>query len=570
MSFLMTGSNSDAIVSCLDRSQAIIEFRMDGTILRANANFCSALGYEPSEIVGRHHRIFVDPVEVVSREYQQLWESLRRGEFQRRQFRRIAKSGKEIWIEASYNPVLKRGRPFKVIKFATDITASKLRSMDDAGIITALQNTQAVIQFNSLGEILDANDNFCNALGYNISEILGKHHRMFCPADYANSEDYRQFWQKLGRGESFANEFLRIGKGGKEVWIQAAYNPIIDPNGKVCKVVKIATDVTERMGALSSVAGALKALANGNLMQNLEKPFVPTMEALRQDLNEAIAKLRSAMQSVGHNAKVIACGSREIRIFADELARRTERQAAAVEQTAAALEEITSTVVDSNRRADEARSLVASASTDAERSGLIVKKAIVAMGEIEGSSQKISNIIGVIDDIAFQTNLLALNAGVEAARAGESGKGFAVVAQEVRELAQRSAKAAKEIKILINASGEHVKRGVTFVGETSKSLTSIVGQVKEIDREVEAIVKASKEQAISLKEINQSVNMVDQANQQNAALVAESTAASYGLAQEAQALFGLLGQFQAELPTNNPAVQPDNTAFHQQHRLLAL
>ncbi|MBB3945921.1 methyl-accepting chemotaxis protein [Rhizobium skierniewicense] len=543
---LTLNSSNKAVIAALEKSQAVIEFAMDGTILRANENFCSALGYTQSEIVGKHHRIFVAEVEASSQDYQDFWARLRSGQFDRRQYKRMSKDRKEVWIEATYNPILKNGKPFKVVKFATDITASKVASLNDADTLVAISRSQAVIEFNLDGEILTANANFCSAMGYDLSDIRGKHHRIFCKADYANSEEYRDFWRRLSKGEVLANEFLRVGKDGREVWIQAAYNPIIDPSGKVTKVIKFATDVTPRMGAVTTVADALKSLAAGDLLQNLSTPFVPTMEALRHDFNEAIDKLRSAMQMVGQNARGIAAGSSEIKSSADDLSKRTEQQAASVEETAAALEEITNTVADSSRRAEEAGRLVEATRADAENSGTVVKNAVAAMDQIEASSREISNIIGVIDDIAFQTNLLALNAGVEAARAGDAGKGFAVVAQEVRELAQRSAKAAKEIKVLINASSEYVKNGVSLVGETGRSLESIVRQVQTINGNVEAIVRASKEQSIGLKEINQAVNMMDQSTQQNAAMVEQSTAASHGLAQEADSLFSLLSQFQVE------------------------
>jgi methyl-accepting chemotaxis protein len=268
------------------------------------------------------------------------------------------------------------------------------------------------------------------------------------------------------------------------------------------------------------------------------------------------------MQAVGENAEAISAGSKQISSAAGDLSKRTEQQAASIEETAAALEEITTTVADSSRRADHAGKLVADTRGNAEQSGEIVRKAIAAMGQIEGSSKEISNIIGVIDDIAFQTNLLALNAGVEAARAGEAGKGFAVVAQEVRELAQRSAKAAKEIKALINTSGEQVKTGVQLVGQTGQALEQIVRQVHEIDINVSAIVEAAKEQATGLKEINTAVNVMDQGTQQNAAMVEESTAASHNLAREAAALFSLIGQFQVGTATAQslPAV------VHARHR----
>jgi methyl-accepting chemotaxis protein len=295
--------------------------------------------------------------------------------------------------------------------------------------------------------------------------------------------------------------------------------------------------------AVDNLAKALSKLSEGDLSYRIQQPFVASLDGVRMDFNNSASKLEDTLARVAVNARGIDAGSNEIKSAADDLSKRTEQQAAAVEETAAALEEITTTVKDSTKRAQEAGELVSKAKAGAEESGNIVRRAVVAMEKIEQSSQSISNLIGVIDEIAFQTNLLALNAGVEAARAGEAGKGFAVVAQEVRELAQRSATAAKEIKSLITTSNEQVQEGVQLVGHTGKALETIVTEVQEINRHVLAIVEAAQEQSSGLQQINTAVNQMDQDTQKNAAMVEETTAASYGLAKEVAAMNGLLAQF---------------------------
>ncbi|NSZ87809.1 PAS domain-containing methyl-accepting chemotaxis protein (plasmid) [Agrobacterium tumefaciens] len=543
MNILNRGANACAVLAALSKSQAMIEFDLTGRILTANDNFCRALGYELSEIIGKHHSMFVEPDFVKSADYKAFWAKLAAGNFDQQQYKRIGKGGKEVWIEASYNPVMRRGKPVKVVKIATDITAQKLKVAEDAGKIEALSRAQAIIEFTPTGDVLTANENFLSALGYSLSEIQGKHHSMFCEPSYTASPDYRNFWKMLAGGDLMADEFMRLGKGGRKVFIQASYNPIFDMNGRVFKVVKFATDVTTRVENVEQLAGCLNRLADGDLAQQIEKPFIPSLERLRTDFNAASDKLKRAMATVADNARAISAGSSEIRTAADELAKRTEQQAASVEETAAALEEITTTVKDSSRRAEEAGQLVARTREHAEHSGEVVRDAIGAMDQIETSSREISNIIGVIDEIAFQTNLLALNAGVEAARAGEAGKGFAVVAQEVRELAQRSAKAAKEIKTLITSSGSQVQSGVSLVTKAGSALQEIATQVHDINTNVVAIVEAAREQSNALGEINKAVNSVDQGTQQNAAMVEEQTAASHSLAREAAALFELLEHF---------------------------
>ena len=304
------------------------------------------------------------------------------------------------------------------------------------------------------------------------------------------------------------------------------------------------TAAAAQAGVVASVAGGLERLAAGDLTVRLEQAFPPEFEALRSDFNAALERLQEAVRAVVANADGIRSGTGEISEAADALSRRTEQQAASLEETAAALDQVTATVRKTAEGARQAREVVERARHDADRSGTVVAEAVAAMGGIESSSRQITNIIGVIDEIAFQTNLLALNAGVEAARAGDAGRGFAVVASEVRALAQRSADAAKEIKALISASGQQVASGVKLVDETGEALGRMVGQVAEVTAAVSEIAASAQEQASGLAEVNTAVNQMDQVTQQNAAMVEQSTAASQALAQEAEQLARLVARFQ--------------------------
>lgn len=324
---------------------------------------------------------------------------------------------------------------------------------------------------------------------------------------------------------------------------EAEANRTLSERERMTRDEQRAKDAAETVFAVDNLADALARLAEGDVSFRISQPFAQHLDVVRANFNASAEKLQSALNRVAGNARGIDAGANEIRSAADDLAKRTEQQAASVEETAAALEEITTTVKDSTKRAQEAGHLVAKARVGAEQSGDVVRKAVIAMEQIEKSSSEISNIISVIDEIAFQTNLLALNAGVEAARAGEAGKGFAVVAQEVRELAQRSASAAKDIKALITTSNNHVQDGVQLVGETGEALQTIVTEVQEINRHVVAIVDAAQEQSSGLQQINAAVNQMDQETQKNAAMVEEQTAASHSLAREAESLNQLLGQF---------------------------
>ncbi|MCR5876905.1 PAS domain-containing methyl-accepting chemotaxis protein [Phenylobacterium sp. J426] len=551
-----------ALLAALDRSLAIIQFDTTGKILAANTNFCSAIGYEASEIIGRHHSMFVEPEYARSADYKAFWKKLSDGEFDAREYKRIGKGGREVWIQASYNPVRNgAGKVVGVVKAATDITEVKLRNAEFEGKLNAISRAQAIIEFETDGTIITANEAFLSTVGYSLEEIRGRGHRMFVDAAYAESPEYADFWRKLNAGEFVAAEFKRFGKNGREVWISASYNPIFDMDGRVMKVVKFATDVTARVNAVQSIGEGLAALAAGQLTRRLETPFPPEYEQLRSDYNSAMETLQQAMRVINDAAHGIRSGTDEISRASDDLARRTEQQAASLEETAAALDQITAAVRTTAEGAKHAQQVVSSTKDEAQQSGEVVREAITAMGEIERSSSEISQIIGVIDEIAFQTNLLALNAGVEAARAGDAGKGFAVVASEVRALAQRSADAAKEIKTLITASTSQVSEGVSLVGRTGSALERIVAQVVEINTAVTEIAASAQEQSTGLQQVNTAVNQMDQATQQNAAMVEQSTAASHSLAQETGEMARLISRFEVGGAPPAPGAQERHPAY---------
>jgi len=531
-------------IAAANRAQAVIEFAPDGTILTANENYLATTGYGLDEIRGQHHRLLVDPAEASNRAYGEFWADLAKGEAQTGVVRRLAKGGREIWLQACYNPLRDaEGRVTRIVQLAADITAAKRQALDAAAQLAALDRSQAVIAFSPDGTILEVNDNFLAALGYDRAEILGRHHSIFLPPGEAESKAYTRFWSDLREGRFQADEFLRIGKDGREIWIQATYNPIAGATGKIDKVVKYATDITATKAAIRAFQQAVSRLAESDLSARITVPVPRQFDTLKTGFNQATESLAGLIASISDKSGLMLGEVSQLAGAAQDLGQRTERQAAALEETAAALEQMTASVRSAAEGAGIAENR-AEAARESTESGLgTVREAVGAMERISESSKQITRITGLIDDIAFQTNLLALNAGVEAARAGESGRGFAVVASEVRQLAQRSADAAREIAGLIQTTTSQVDTGVQLVGDSGHALEQIATLVTEIRGEVATLATASRELSSGLDEINAAMTQLDQTTQQNAAMFEQTSAAHHELEREAKALADSAGRF---------------------------
>lgn len=538
-------------INALNRSQAVIEFSPDGTILHANDNFLDVVDYSLAEIVGGHHSLFVEASQSSTTEYRDFWRKLASGEFDSGQYKRLAKNGREVWLRATYNPVFDAaGKVVKVIKFAVDITEQKLRDSENAGKVEAISRSQAVIEFDTGGNILHANDNFLEVMDYSLDDIVGKHHGIFVDPDYKLSKDYSDFWNKLRDGEFHSGEYLRLGQHGREVWIQATYNPIFDADGRVCKIVKFATDISEQKTlqfmierVIADTSRVMHALSEGKLTESMDGDYSAQFMGLAASVNGYIERLDGIVRDIRECAQSVKSGATEIDRGNQYLSQRTEEQAASLEETSAAMEEMTVAVTQNTENAVRSDALARQARETAEQGGDVVRQAMLAMSDIQDSSNRIGEIIGVIDEIAFQTNLLALNAAVEAARAGEQGRGFGVVADEVRRLAGRSAEAAKQIKSLITESNAKVAEGVTLVDDSGAALQKIVDAVREVNDIISDISTASQEQSTGLGEVNRAVQEMDQMTQQNAALVEEAAAASETLDGQAARLEELVSFF---------------------------
>jgi methyl-accepting chemotaxis protein len=549
-------ANALAQATAISRSQAVIEFNMDGTIVTANQNFLDTLGYRLEEIRGKHHSMFVAPNLRDSAEYRGFWANLNRGEYQSAEYKRLGKGGKEVWIQASYNPVFDRnGKPCKVIKFATDITARKIRSMEDAGKMAAIGRSQAVIEFDLDGTIITANDIFLKVLGYSLAEIQGKHHSLFVSPAERDSNAYREFWAGLNRGEFQSAEYKRFGKGGKEVWILASYNPILDDTGKPFRVVKFASDITEQKLKTANFAGQIEAIgksqaviefgmdgtvldANENFLKTLgyslaeiqgkhHSMFVPPEDRQSDAYRAFWASLnRGEFQAAEYER--IGKGGRKVWIqasynpirdlngqpykvvkYATDVTRQVlvrmgnERVRAMMETVAAGAEELNSSVREISEAMVKSKDTASAAVERVE----VADQQAQRLSEAAGA---MSNIVQLIGDITGQINLLALNATIESARAGEAGRGFAVVAAEVKNLANQAKQATDKIEQEIgNLNGissdvvgalNSIKSAIQTVSEFVTSTAAAVEEQSTVAGEMSSSMQRAAAEAASISQ----------------------------------------------------------------------
>ena len=549
-----------ALLDAIHRIQGVIEFGLDGRVLHANALFLDAVGYTLDEVVGQHHRLFCEPGYAQSEDYQQFWQRLSRGDINSGEFLRVGKNGRAVWLQASYNPVLDdQGAPFKIVKFATNVTDAKLRNADVEGKLKAIDRVQAMIEFDLQGRVLSVNQNFLETFGYARDDVLGQHHRMFCEPAFARSMDYLAFWERLGRGEFNAGEYRRVGSKGQDIWIQASYNPIFGADGKPLKVVKFATDITPIKINNAESAGKLEAIsrsqaviefdmqgnvlfANNNFLRTLgytaeevvgqhhrmfcDDDLVKSPKYRNFWANLAEGKFQSDRfrRNGKHGAEVwiqatynpvLDINGKPYKVvkYAIDVTDQVQLEQTVrekVEGISHVMEELTASIQsisDSSSKSSQQANQTQQEASDGSRLLKLSREAIL---EIQKSSQDVHEIIRTISDIASQTNLLAFNAAIEAARAGPHGLGFSVVADEVRKLAEKSALAAREIANLINQTISRVDDGGRMSAQVEAAFGQIMRSVVKTTEAIEQIHSATAEQASATRDVAVLLNELQQ------------------------------------------------------------
>jgi methyl-accepting chemotaxis protein len=537
-------------LAAVEASQAVIEFAPNGTILSANAAFLEVMGYTLDEILGRHHGLFVEAAHRDSRAYSAFWNGLRAGRPEVAEFKRVAKSGKTVWIKGSYNPIRDgAGVVTRVVKYATDITAQMVETNALRGQVDAIRRSQAVISFDLDGRVLEANPNFLSAVGYTAAEVVGQHHGMFVDAEHRASAEYARFWDALRRGEYQAGQFRRIGKGGREVWIEASYNPVLDADGRPVQVTKFAIDVTAQVEQREQVRRMEEASARERVEAEARHKAerVQLADAFEQTVGGVLASVASAATELQATATSMSGIATETARQSTTVAAAASQAAANVNTVAAAAEELGASVNEIGRQVAGSEDLAGQAVTEAEHTALLVQ-------ELSEAVRRIGDVVAMISAIASQTNLLALNATIEAARAGEAGRGFAVVAAEVKELATQTARATEEITGQISriqgATGgavsaiDGIRRRIAEINGVAGSIAAAVQQQGAATQE---IVRNVSEAAAGTGEVTSNITGVARASEETGAAASQVLTAASDLSRQSEHLDGEVSRFLAKI-----------------------
>lgn len=571
----MSAAEVQAQLAAINDKSVFVEYDRDGKLVSANELFLKTFQYQLQELTGKPDRLFVRPQDEPL--HQELWKKVEAGQVQTSEYRRIGKDGSDIWLKGSYTPVkAENGYLLKVLFFANDITFEKKQSIDNKSQLVALNKSNATIEFEMDGTIITANDNFLNTIGYQLDEIKSRHHRIFCDSQYTESAEYREFWAKLNKGEFVAGEFERISKTGKKIWLQAAYNPILDIDGKPYKVVKFATDITsqkrsikeinrvvasvlekgnlnERMDygdatgmeldllkslnsllegiatPLLEVSQVMSEMAEGNLTAKVSVECKGDIKKMADSLAVAMGNLNNLLSDIDKNSNLIASSSDQMLIKSDQMQGTTAQVASAIGQMAEGVHDQAAQIDESYRlievvrnaaenvgtKADKINSAAMKGQENAKKGIGTVKKVVESMTKIQNSasitsesidvltkrSEEIAKTLNVITDIAWQTNLLALNAAIEAARAGDAGRGFAVVAEEIRKLAEDSRSSAGDIENVIKA----VAKDIVMAAKAIEEMSSSVYTGNEATKEAETVFKEIEGSILETFEMSQQV-----------------------------------------------------------------